>query len=34
VIVPGVQVLFAFLLVAPFDSCFGRLDAFERASIS
>jgi hypothetical protein len=30
VVVTGVQVLFAFLLVAPFDSGFARLDRFER----
>ena len=27
---PGVQVLFAFLLVAPFSSRFGEVDDFER----
>jgi Family of unknown function (DUF6328) len=31
VVVTGVQVLFAFLLVAPFDSGFERLGSFERA---
>ena len=30
VVITGVQVLFAFLLVAPFDSGFARLDSFER----
>lgn len=30
VALPGVQVLFAFLLVAPFNQRFARLDAFER----
>ena len=32
VVVTGVQVLFAFLLVVPFDSRFGSLDSFERAT--
>jgi hypothetical protein len=32
VVVTGVQVLFAFLLVVPFDSRFGRLDSFERGT--
>jgi hypothetical protein len=31
VIITGVQVLFAFLLVVPFDARFTRLDSFERA---
>jgi hypothetical protein len=30
VVLPGVQVLFAFLLAVPFSSRFGRVDAFER----
>jgi hypothetical protein len=30
VVVTGVQVLFAFLLIAPFDAGFARLDSFER----
>ena len=30
VVLPGVQVLFAFLLVAPFSSRFGQVDDFER----
>lgn len=30
VILPGVQVLFAFLLILPFSSGFGKLDAFGR----
>jgi Family of unknown function (DUF6328) len=30
VVLPGVQVLFAFLLVAPFSSRFGQIDDFER----
>jgi hypothetical protein len=30
VVITGVQVLFAFLLVAPFDTGFARLDSFER----
>jgi hypothetical protein len=30
VVVTGVQVLFAFLLVVPFDNGFARLDSFER----
>jgi hypothetical protein len=29
-VITGVQVLFAFLLVAPFDSGFARLGSFER----
>lgn len=32
VVVTGVQVLFAFLLVIPFDSRFGRLHTFERGA--
>jgi hypothetical protein len=31
VVITGVQVLFAFLLVAPFDAAFSRLDSYERA---
>jgi hypothetical protein len=31
VVITGVQVLFAFLLVVPFDARFAQLDAFERA---
>ena len=31
VIITGVQVLFAFLLVVPFDARFAQLDPFERA---
>ena len=31
VVITGVQVLFAFLLVVPFDARFTRLDSFERA---
>jgi hypothetical protein len=30
VVLPGVQVLFAFLLAVPFSSRFGKVDAFER----
>ena len=30
VALPGVQVLFAFLLAVPFSSCFGDVDDFER----
>ena len=29
-VLPGVQVLFAFLLAVPFSARFGRVDAFER----
>jgi Family of unknown function (DUF6328) len=30
VILPGVQVLFAFLLVVPFNQRFGEVNAFQR----